>query len=39
MLDVSGSSHLWGGDKPYLTEIINRLKSQGYGVRAVMVIQ
>ena len=36
LLDVSGCSHLWGGDEPYLTTIINRLKDRGYTVRAAM---
>ncbi len=36
MLDVSGCSHLWGGDKPYVTEIISRLNKQGYSVRIGM---
>jgi len=36
LLDVSGCSQLWGGDKPYLKEIVTRLKTQGYGVQAGM---
>ncbi len=36
MLDVTGCSHLRGGDKPYLTEIITRLRTLGYGVKAAM---
>jgi protein ImuB len=36
LLDVSGCSHLWGGDEPYLTTIINRLKERGYTVKAAM---
>ncbi|MEO6001339.1 MAG: DNA polymerase Y family protein [Chitinophagaceae bacterium] len=36
ILNVTGCAHLWGGDKPYLTEIITRLKTCGYGVRAAM---
>ncbi len=36
ILDVTGCSHLWGGDHPYLTQIINRLQHRGYNVRAAM---
>ena len=36
LLDVSGCSHLWGGDELYLKTIINRLKDRGYTVRAAM---
>ena len=36
ILDVSGCSHLWGGDELYLSTIINRLKDRGYAVRAAM---
>jgi protein ImuB len=27
ILDVTGCSHLWSGDKPYLNEIVNRLNA------------
>lgn len=33
LLDVSGCTHLWGGDKPYLTEIYKRFKNRGYDIR------
>ncbi|SFA41508.1 protein ImuB [Pedobacter suwonensis] len=33
MLDVSGCTHLWGGERGYLKEIVSRLKSKGYTVR------
>lgn len=33
MLDVSGCTHLWGGEREYLKEIVSRLKSKGYTVR------
>ncbi|MFT3701335.1 MAG: DNA polymerase Y family protein [Agriterribacter sp.] len=33
LLDVSGCTHLWGGDKPYLTELYKRFKSRGYDIR------
>jgi protein ImuB len=36
ILEVTGCSHLWGGDRAYLTEIITRLKTTGYGARAAM---
>jgi protein ImuB len=32
-MDVSGCTHLWGGEKEYLKEIVSRLKSKGYTVR------
>jgi protein ImuB len=36
ILDATGCSHLWGGDEPYLKEIITRLNARGYQVRAAM---
>ena len=36
ILDVSGCAHLWNGERPYLSEIINRLRSKGYHIRAAM---
>lgn len=33
LLDVSGCTHLWGGERGYLKEIFSRLKSKGYTVR------
>ena len=36
ILDATGCAHLWGGEKKYLTEIITRLKSFSYNVRAAM---
>ncbi|WP_207425180.1 DNA polymerase Y family protein [Pedobacter sp. SYSU D00535] len=36
ILDVSGCAHLWGGEKSYLKEIINRLGSKGYHVRVAI---
>lgn len=36
LLDASGCSHLWGGEKEYLGEIVSRLKSKGYDVRGAM---
>jgi protein ImuB len=36
ILDISGCAHLWGGEPAYLKEIVIRLKSKGYDVRAAM---
>lgn len=36
LLDVSGCTHLWGGERGYLKEIITRLRSKGYDVRGAM---
>ncbi|MEJ7780274.1 MAG: DNA polymerase Y family protein [Daejeonella sp.] len=36
ILDVSGCAHLWGGERAYLKEIVTRLRSKGYDVRAAM---
>src|SRR5690606_35337067 len=35
-LDASGCAHLWGGEQPYLEEIVTRLHAYGYDVRAAM---
>jgi protein ImuB len=36
VLDVSGCTHLWGGEETYLKEIVTRLQTAGYAVRAAM---
>jgi protein ImuB len=36
ILDVSGCTHLWGGEAPYLKEILRRLRAIGYSVRGAM---
>ncbi|SHE45556.1 Y-family DNA polymerase [Pedobacter caeni] len=36
LLEVSGCPHLWGGEREYLKEIIERLKSKGYDVRVAI---
>ncbi|MBA4056406.1 MAG: nucleotidyltransferase, partial [Marivirga sp.] len=36
LLDVTGCSHLWGGDQPYLEDIVKRLNTKCYHVRAAM---
>lgn len=35
-LDTTGCSHLWGSEQGYLTEIITRLQSMGYHIRAAI---
>jgi protein ImuB len=36
LLDVTGCSHLWGGDISYVDEINKRLRSRGYTIRTAM---
>ena len=36
LLDVTGCSHLWGGDLAYITNIGNRFKFIGYRVKAAI---
>lgn len=36
LLDVTGCSHLWGGDQPYVTAIVKKLNTRGYDARASM---
>jgi len=36
ILDVSGCPHLWGGEKPYLKDILAKLRGFGYDVRAAI---
>ena len=36
VLDVSGCSHLWGGEEPYLKEMLRRIRAIGYRVRGSM---
>jgi protein ImuB len=36
ILDASGCTHLWGGEHAYLKEIVKRLRSKGYNVRAAI---
>jgi protein ImuB len=36
ILDVSGCPHLWGGERPYLKDIIIKLRGFGYDVRAAI---
>ena len=34
ILDVTGCPHLWGGEEPYLNDIVKRLSRRGYHVHA-----
>lgn len=36
ILEISGCAHLWGGERPYLAEIVKRLISKGYTVRGAI---
>ena len=36
LLDVTGCSHLWGGDQAYLDAIVTKLNVRGYDVRAAI---
>lgn len=36
IIDASGCTHLWGGDGPYVIDIISKLAARGYDVRASM---
>ena len=36
LLDVSGCTHLWGGETPYLETIVKKLQARHYDVQAAM---
>jgi protein ImuB len=36
IMDVTGASHLWGGEKKYINDILLRLKKRGYDVRVTI---
>src|SRR5690554_665120 len=36
ILDITGCAHLWGGEGPYLNDLINTLKNKGYDIRAAI---
>lgn len=36
ILDISGCTHLWGGEKDYIKAIIFKLRAQGYDARAAI---
>jgi protein ImuB len=36
LLDATGCAHLWGGDLPYVAQIVKKLNARGYDIRAAM---
>jgi protein ImuB len=36
LFDATGCPHLWGGDSAYVAEIVKKLNTRGYDVRAAM---
>jgi protein ImuB len=34
IFDITGCAHLWGGERSYLKDILERLRGKGYNVRA-----
>jgi len=36
ILDISGCAHLWGGERSYLKEIVDKLRTSGYDTRAAI---
>ena len=36
VLDISGCTHLWNGERGYLKEIVNKLRASGYDARAAI---
>ncbi|RXF72200.1 Y-family DNA polymerase [Arcticibacter tournemirensis] len=36
ILDISGCAHLWGGERGYLKNIVNKLRASGYDTRAAI---
>ena len=36
ILDISGCAHLWNGERGYLKEIVNKLRTSGYDARAAI---
>ncbi|WP_436832318.1 Y-family DNA polymerase [Parapedobacter sp. DT-150] len=36
ILDISGCAHLWGGEQAYFREMVERLNSKGYTIRAAI---
>ncbi|PAW92739.1 nucleotidyltransferase [Mucilaginibacter sp. MD40] len=36
ILDISGCAHLWGGERGYLKEVVNKIRSSGYDARAAI---
>ena len=35
-IDITGCTHLWGGEEPYYKEIVSRMQAGGYDVRAAI---
>lgn len=36
IIDASACAHLWGGEKPYVNDVVRRLDKMGFQVRAAM---
>jgi protein ImuB len=36
IMDVSGCTHLWGGEQQYLQHLLNRFRNKGYDIQAAM---
>jgi protein ImuB len=36
ILDVSGCTHLWGGDEPFVKDLVSRLHAKGYYARVAI---
>ena len=36
VLDISGCAHLWGGERGYLKDMVNKLRNSGYNARAAI---
>ncbi len=36
ILDITGCTHLWGGERAYLKEIVTKLRASGYDARAAI---
>jgi protein ImuB len=36
LLDITGCPHLWGGEMPFITDVVTRLTSLGYHVHAAI---
>ncbi|MVT07847.1 DNA polymerase Y family protein [Chitinophaga sp. ysch24] len=36
ILDITGCAHLWDGERPYLKEIITRIRAMGYDARGAI---
>lgn len=36
ILDISGCTNLWGGERPYLAQVVTTLRAKGYDVRGAI---